>query len=376
MPKRSTRWRLQAITLVIGLLCTPAFSAENLSPDIRSSQKFKTKRAGDTSSVISQEEMDSQALEDELDGKLKSQSEAPTNFDPATGAIWTGGASAPAGGDPEFTSGASSSSGGNGTPIAYGPDPAYRQQGNQDSTLKFITDIFNGFMGTQNPGPQFDFGTEAGYTGLGCIDCANGNSGFDLPRIDTSQIPGWVSLDNDSRISETEKCYSMMLLNAAKDHVRKKFGNRDPSGGQCALGVRGSLDAANMNNGVGLGHAIEFQSNKKLEQLGFRNVMNASMDADNAPVGSVLVFAGPRTDEYLANPGAFRGNEINGSTVGHVTIKGDDGYFYTDGKTPEAAVNNRRLVGVFTMSKCTLCPAEMKSQCAARNTPQPRTGPQ
>lgn len=357
--------------MMVALLGVPAGAADKLSPDIKSSQKFKTKRAGDTSSLVSQDELDAQALEDELDGKLKPQNITPSISDPASGATWTPGVSPAAGttGDTavisEDAETATSTS-----PIAYGADPALQQQQTEDPMVKFITDLFGGTMGTGNPGSNYDYGTEATYTGPGCIDCANSNSGFDLPKIDTSQIPGWVSLDNDSRLSESEKCYSLLLLNGAKVHVAEEWNNREKSLGKCARGVRGSLDEANMNDGVGLGDAIQFQSDKRLEQLGFRNVMDASMDPNNAPVGSVLVFSGPRTDEFLRNPGAYGRDEINGSLVGHVTIKGDDGYFYTDGRTAEPAVANRKLVGVFVMSKCTKCPESMKNQCAARPTVQ------
>jgi hypothetical protein len=381
MSWNSTGWIAKGLAVCLATTCLYGVSAaraadSTLSPSIKKSVKFKEKKAGDTSSLITQDELDEQALEAEIDGKIVPQN-SPSIYDPASGAVWqpavqgdgtnASGDAIPSGGETVAEDGTPEAGG---MPLAYGEDPALKAQKpaeQEDSLFNMIQNIFGGQSNLGNTGSLNNSGTEATYVGPGCIDCEyNTSYGMDLPPIDTSKIPGWVSLNNDSRLSDTEKCYSSMLLNAAKDHVREQYGNREKSKGQCARGVRGSLDTAGFNDGVGLGDAIQFQTSGNLEKLGFRNVMDGSMNPNNAPVGAVLVFKGPRTEEFLRNPSAYSRDEINGDLVGHVTIKSDDGYFLTDGRTPEPAVSGRTLVGVFVMTKCTKCSSDIKNQCAAR----------
>lgn len=366
----------------VGLLALslsgPVQADDSLVVPPQKSLNFKKKKAGDSSSVITQDQLDEQ----ELEGELTPQS--VDAGDPASGATFQVKKAGVVGVGTNVATGVGTNYG---TPLVdvngdgkiddqdsiaaaeqvkaksvleqlASPAPAQDFQQTQDPMLSSLTNFFGS---TGNVGGSYMYGTEATAGVVPCLEC---QKAFDnMPKIDTSKIPGWVSLNNDSRLSDTEKCYSSILLNNAKDYVRNTYGNRGKSGGACARGVRGSLDEAGMNRGGGLGNAIDFQTSGALDALGFRNVMDGSMTPDNAPVGSVLVFAGPKTDEYLRNPADC---SATGTYVGHVTIKGDDGYFYTDGRTAQPAVANRRLVGVFVMSKCTKCPKSMKDQCAAR----------
>lgn len=64
---------------------------------------------------------------------------------------------------------------------------------------------------------------------------------------------------------------------------------------------------------------------------------------DDAPPGTVVIFRGPYSG---AN---YRvGNYPAGNWVGHVTVKGDDGLWYTDGRTPVASpARNRYFKAAF-----------------------------
>lgn len=145
-------------------------------------------------------------------------------------------------------------------------------------------------------------------------------------------------------------CARTKVLSAAKTTVRKIWGNRSNGGGQCALGVRQSLQASKVG-GIqgGIGHAADFINRLK----GFGYVDTGIRDPKKAPAGSVIVLGGPNTATYFRTG---RMSRPYGNWVGHVTIKGDDGYYYTDGKTAEVAIGwsndqNRRgtrtIIGVF-----------------------------
>lgn len=127
-------------------------------------------------------------------------------------------------------------------------------------------------------------------------------------------------------------CARSILLQAAKTTVRKRWGNRSYSGGQCALGVRQALQASGVGgiNG-GIGHAIDFKS--RLTRYGY--VDTGIRDPRKAPPGAVIVFDGPNTSSYLRTG---RMSRPYGNYVGHVAIKGDDGFYYTDGRTSEPAI--------------------------------------
>lgn len=61
----------------------------------------------------------------------------------------------------------------------------------------------------------------------------------------------------------------------------------------------------------------------------------------DAPPGTVIIFRGPgKFKDYHKQPGA-------GYWVGHITIKGDDGLWYTDGRTPHAHIPNRFFLAAF-----------------------------
>lgn len=144
-------------------------------------------------------------------------------------------------------------------------------------------------------------------------------------------------------------CATEKIMSAAKTDVRIRWGNRAAGRGQCALGVRLSLQRSGVGGiSGGIGNAIDFIA--RLKGLGF--VETGIRDVTKAPAGSVLVFGGPYTSQYLRN-GVMR--KPYGNYVGHVTIKGDDGFYYTDGRTAEPAIGwsrdknvagRRNLMGV------------------------------
>jgi hypothetical protein len=129
-----------------------------------------------------------------------------------------------------------------------------------------------------------------------------------------------------------EACAERLILVAAKKNVAQKYGNSPESGGYCATGVRTSLELSKVGGVAGsLGNAVDFL--RSLPPHGF--VDNKGRDPNKAPPGSVLVFSGLDTPAYLNN--GHYGSPA-GNWLGHVTIKGDDGRYYTDGRTAEPAL--------------------------------------
>lgn len=127
-------------------------------------------------------------------------------------------------------------------------------------------------------------------------------------------------------------CALTKVLVSAKKHVASRWWNRSTSGGQCALGVRGSLQSSGVG-GIqeGLGNAIDYINT--IKKYGYIDA--GTKDISKAPAGAVIVFSGPRTAEY------FRTGHMSrpyGNYVGHVAIKGGDGWYYTDGRTREPAI--------------------------------------
>ena len=99
--------------------------------------------------------------------------------------------------------------------------------------------------------------------------------------------------------------------------------------GTCAYGVRRSLQASKVGDVTdGLGNAVDFLA--KLKARGF--VDTGIRDPNKAPTGAVIILSGPKTPEYFRTGRMYR---PYGTYVGHVTIKGDDGFYYTDGRTRE-----------------------------------------
>lgn len=154
-------------------------------------------------------------------------------------------------------------------------------------------------------------------------------------------------------------CVRNEILKSAKSVVRRLFGNRPRSKGVCALGVRKILDHAGVNNGAGLGHAVDYHSKGVLQRKGFVNKIG-TYNAFNAPPGAILVFKGPNTASYLRTGRMAR---PYGNYVGHVTVKGDDGRYYTDGRTADPAIANRTLVGVYVPEDMSRMPASIRRKC-------------
>lgn len=145
-------------------------------------------------------------------------------------------------------------------------------------------------------------------------------------------------------------CAEKLILIAAKKNVADRFDNNPTGSGTCAYGVRTSLQLSTVGDITeGLGNAIDYLQN--LPPKGF--IDSGIRDLDLAPVGSVLVFAGPKSQSYLKD-GSF--GSPPGDWLGHITIVGDDDHYYTDGKTPHPALGwvghrnvsqIRNLVGVY-----------------------------
>ncbi len=197
--------------------------------------------------------------------------------------------------------------------------------------------------------------TEAAF----CPDgkCKKGISNNPTPEpIDTSKV-----LNSEERTA----CYSKIILSTAKTKVAKWYGNRGHSVGDCAKGVRSILGAAGFNPLGALGDAYHFKRDGKLKALGFKDIYYPGMRPDQAPPGAVLVFRGDFTlsTNGVLPPRRKRRGMGAGNWVGHVTIKGDDGFYYTDGRTRSPAVPRRYLVGVYVPNNCDKCSAGVKRRC-------------
>lgn len=174
--------------------------------------------------------------------------------------------------------------------------------------------------------------------------------------IDTSKVTG---------SDERSACYSKVILATAKEKVLRWYGNRGHSAGDCAKGVRKILQAAGFNHIGSLGDAYHFKRDGRMKALGFKDIYYPGMTAEQAPPGAVLIFRGPLTLQTngVLPPRRARRGQSAGNWVGHVTIKGDNNFYYTDGRTRAPAGQRRYLVGVFVPSDCRNCTANVKQQC-------------
>lgn len=137
--------------------------------------------------------------------------------------------------------------------------------------------------------------------------------------------------------AKTENCVEELILAAAKRNVAARYGDRTFSVGKCAAGVYYSLAAADVGipENSALGNAIDYINS--LPPYGF--VDSGLRDPNTAPAGSIIVFSGPLSSQYLSGPNRGHYNQRGAGTwLGHVTIKGDDGRYYTDGRTTDPAV--------------------------------------
>lgn len=165
--------------------------------------------------------------------------------------------------------------------------------------------------------------------------------------------------------TQREACYRNQLLSVAKVKVAAWYGNRGYSAGFCATGVRQIMTAAGMNPIGKLGDAYHWKRDGKLKQLGFKDIYYPGMRPDQAPPGAILIFRGPKTLETNGRlpPRRKRRGLGAGNWVGHVTIAGGNGYYYTDGRTIDPAVRNRFLAGVFVPESCAMCSERVKRKC-------------
>lgn len=138
-------------------------------------------------------------------------------------------------------------------------------------------------------------------------------------------------------------CAEEIILAAAKKNVADNFHNQPESGGECAYGVRTSLQQSSVG-GIrgGIGNAIDFL--QSLPPYGFED--SGLRDPNTSPPGAIIIFSGPNSSQYLKT-GKY--GSPPGDWLGHVTIKGDDGYYYTDGRTAEPAIgweNGKNVEGI------------------------------
>lgn len=222
------------------------------------------------------------------------------------------------------------------------------------------------------PPPRPDSQTEASFT-TECTTChpevaAHHTS---IEKLPINKVAGLEEDDRGNYHSSAEKCYSQALLSTAK----KWAPHRDHSVGKCARGVRTFLNHAGIYGDYsdGLGDAIDYHVYGKLKALGFKNFIDQYPTPYAAPAGAILVFAGPYLTDYLRNGKSHisrRGGRLLGDWLGHITVKGDNGLYYTDGRTREPAIGwprnrkRRRLVGVYLMEHCTAaCSQQLRNRC-------------
>lgn len=210
--------------------------------------------------------------------------------------------------------------------------------------------------------PSEQASTAAAFTppGIDCPECNKTIRNGSPNKIDIEKAADFSKIDGNPSLSEKEKCFAKYTAGQVmEDFPKTQWRHRTRSGGDCALGVRTLLDMAGLKkSGTTLGHAIHYHGRNTLRPLGYRQL--AGVTEENAPPGAILVYKGPKSPQYLAGK---IGSDGTGTTLGHVTIKGADGKFYTDGKTSRGAGANRDLVGVYVMSTCLQCKPAVKSRC-------------
>ena len=149
------------------------------------------------------------------------------------------------------------------------------------------------------------------------------------PKPAPTPAPTTAAVDNSLL---APNCAEKLIVASAKS-VEKKLYNRDHSVGLCALGVRNELEASGVGQVVdGMGEGAVDDING-LPKHGF--VDSGLRDPNTAPAGAIIVFGGPDTAQYFKT-GHY--GQPPGNWLGHVVIKGDDGFYYTDGRTSYPAI--------------------------------------
>ena len=153
-------------------------------------------------------------------------------------------------------------------------------------------------------------------------------------------------------------CYSMKLINAAKQVIRSRYGDARIGKGNCALAVRQSLEKAQIWRGGGMGNAKDMIG--PMEKAGYKNVYKTGMNPEDAPNGAILIY------NKAYNRSRCKGL---GSTYGHVEIKENDNSYLYDAKVDKNIneifePNCRPLIGVMVMGqKCNTCSQSLKQLC-------------
>ena len=170
-----------------------------------------------------------------------------------------------------------------------------------------------------------------------------------------------------------QSCALQKIIVSAKTVVMDQFSDKTYSSGRGAYGVRLILQRSKVGHITdSLGNAVDYFSH--LPMHGF--VETGLRDPNSAPAGSLIVFSGPQSDQYLKTgvPSSHLGN---GNWAGSVTIKGDDGFYYLDGRTREPALgwnegqntkNLRNVMGIFVPGALLI--EENKDLCPGQNFSQ------
>lgn len=183
--------------------------------------------------------------------------------------------------------------------------------------------------------------------GASCIDgsCGGGLRSASLDRIPLPpRRPERITAREEpaARPSRSLSCAQRELLAAAKRIAPM----RSHSVGLCGPGVQNIIASAERHN-PGFNVPPLPESNRYppefipwFKKRGWTNLKIRS--AYEAPPGTVVIFRGPnRYRDYQ------QGMYPPGDWVGHIAIRGDDGLWYTDGRTPLPAGANRYFQAAF-----------------------------
>jgi hypothetical protein len=196
------------------------------------------------------------------------------------------------------------------------------------------------------------------------------------PRIDTSKIGG-MSYPSKTYKGPLSDGQCAVLASAKKKAPRRSF-----SAGFCGEWVQKILNDTEKtypgfnrtpipgagggrypiatNFSEGFGGKTDISGKQTINGTGFldRNGWTklSVSRPEEAPPGSVIIFRGPKDPFGYKDsrnprnnlPAYVPGMRPAGDWVGHVTIKGDDGLWYTDGRTPMASpAQDRTFVAAF-----------------------------
>ena len=166
-----------------------------------------------------------------------------------------------------------------------------------------------------------------------------------MKTLITASLLVFATLQAGAQTTETltSNCALKKIVKAVKKTTAEQFGNHPYSSGRSAFGVRLGLQASRVGSiENSLGNAVDYVA--QLPPRGFVDLK--TRDLNSAPAGSVIVFSGPKTAAYLKTGIMSR---PYGGSVGHVTIKGNDRFYYSDGRTVEPAMGWKDGINIMSM---------------------------